>query len=144
MRAPRINTRCFWAFRFNAPSISSSFNGSYPLAPVTHSSENTYLNYLLSTMTDYERAIADEFRAYWTFAPATQTRTRLQLLPHYGSLSDLMNSPVCLGPQFAFESNANKSYPTSTQFEVCQKTGLGGQNAGPDLILDQLHLQQWP
>ncbi|KGO46269.1 Carboxylesterase, type B [Penicillium expansum] len=45
-------------------AVRASFNGSYPLAPVTHSSENTYLNYPLSTMTDYERVVAVEFRAY--------------------------------------------------------------------------------
>ncbi|KAJ5766243.1 secreted lipase [Penicillium nucicola] len=118
-----------WSFRFNAPPVGASFNGSYPLAPATHSTENSYLNDPLSTMTDYEHAVAIEFRAYLssfirTGNPNTEKLASSPHWPHYGALGDFVNSPVRLVPQFAFKSNANKSYPTSTQIEVSPKAGI--------------------
>ncbi|KAJ5511220.1 secreted lipase [Penicillium expansum] len=124
-----------WTFRCNAPPVGASFNGSYPLAPVTHSFENTYLNNPLSTMADYERAVAVEFRAYLssfirTGNPNTHKVATAPHWPHYGALGDFVNSPVRLVPQFAFETNANKSYPTSTQLKFAKKRVLSGPISG--------------
>lgn len=80
-------------------------------------------------MTDFERAIAVEFRAYLSSFirngdPNTDKLLTAPEWPNYGALGDFVDSPVRLVPQFAFSSNANKSYPTSTQIEVSQKAGV--------------------
>ncbi|KAH7013957.1 Carboxylesterase [Ilyonectria destructans] len=119
-----------WTYRFNAPTVGSvNPKSPYPLGPVQHSAENSYLDVPLSSMTSYERAIAEEFRAYLssfirTGSPNTHKLHYAPFWPNYGALGDFLNSPVRLVPQFAFSSNPNKTYPTSTQIEVAQKAGL--------------------
>jgi hypothetical protein len=73
-------------------------------------------------MRDFEFSVASEFRAYLSSFIRTgdPNTAKLPLAPYwskYGALGDFVNSPVRLVPQFAFSSNANKSYPTSTQLE---------------------------
>ena len=80
-------------------------------------------------MKDFEKAIALEFRAYLSsfIRLGNPNADKLPSAPtwsNYGALGDFENSPVRLVPQFAFSSNANKSYPTSTQLEVAQKAGI--------------------
>jgi carboxylesterase type B len=138
-----------WTYRFNAPrkqdiltcptkacwlttvtpGVGTNHTGPYPLAPATHSSENSYLNEPLSRMTDFEHALALEFRTYMSSFIRTGNPNKHKLdiaptWPSYGALGDFVNSPVRLVPQFAFASNSNKSFPTSTQIEVAPKAGL--------------------
>ncbi|KAJ9414821.1 hypothetical protein QL093DRAFT_2087908 [Fusarium oxysporum] len=126
----RHGPQWIWTYRFNAPPVGSvNPKWPYPLGPVTHSAENSYLDVRLNSMTSYERAIAEEFRAYLssfirTGSPNTHKLHSAPFWPNYGALGDFFNSPVRLVPQFAFSSNANKTYPTSTQIEVAQKAGL--------------------
>lgn len=80
-------------------------------------------------MTRFERAIAAEFRSYLssfirTGNPNTYRLDSGPFWPCYGDLGDFFNSPVRLVTQFAFSSNANKTYSTSTQIEAAQKAGL--------------------
>jgi hypothetical protein len=80
-------------------------------------------------MTSFENAIAVEFRAYLssfirTGDPNTDKLASAPYWPSYGALGDFINSPVRLVPQFAFNSNANKSLPTSTQVEIAPKAGI--------------------
>lgn len=101
----------------------------FPLGPVLHSAENSYLDDPLDSMTSFERALAIEFRAYLSSFIRTGDPNKHKLdtaptWPNYGALGDFINSPIRLVPQFAFSSNANKSYPTSTQIEVAQKAGI--------------------
>jgi hypothetical protein len=80
-------------------------------------------------MTAFEKAIAYEWRSYigsfiCTGNPDTE---RLILSPtrhNYGVLSDYVNSPIRLVPQFGYPSNANSTYLTSTQIEVSPKAQL--------------------
>ncbi|KAE8312537.1 Alpha/Beta hydrolase protein [Aspergillus transmontanensis] len=118
-----------WTYRFNAPAVGSNYSGVYPLAPMTHSSDNSYLQSPLASMKDFEKAIALEFRAYissfiCTGDPNTAKLPTAPYWSHYGALGEFVNSPVRLVPQFAFKSNANKTFPTSTQLEVAQKAGI--------------------
>ena len=66
-----------WAYRFGAPTGASVFRARsladgavatnysatpYPLAPVRHSADNSYLQNRTAVMTDFERPIALELR----------------------------------------------------------------------------------
>jgi hypothetical protein len=99
------------------------------LSVVSHSAENSYLDYPLSQMRPFEKAVALEFRAYVssfikTGNPNTRKLSTAPTWPNYGALGDFVRSPVRLVPQFAYESNANKSYPTGTEVEVAQGAGI--------------------
>ncbi|KAJ5593362.1 hypothetical protein N7537_010266 [Penicillium hordei] len=117
-----------WAFRFNAPH--------HTIWLPWHTLPKTHLNYPLGTMTDYERGVAVELRIYLSSFSCNGNANTLKVAtaphwPHYGALGDFVNSPIRLVPQFAFENNANKSYPTSTQIEVsAHKQVLSRQNVG--------------
>ncbi|KAI8680496.1 Carboxylic ester hydrolase [Fusarium keratoplasticum] len=119
-----------WTYRFNAPTVGTKYGKSlYPLAPVQHSAENSYLDSPLSSMTRFKRAIAAEFRSYISSFIRTGNSNTYRLdsapfWPCYGGLGDFFNSPVRLVTQFAFSSNTNKTYSTSTQIEAAQKAGL--------------------
>ncbi|KAL7009204.1 hypothetical protein EMMF5_001402 [Cystobasidiomycetes sp. EMM_F5] len=104
-------------------------NMTYPLNYVAHSADNSYLQNATSVMTASEVPVAREWRAYIgsfirTGNPNTQKLATAPTWPNYNALGDYLNSPVRLVPQFAFVSNANSSYPTSTQIEVSQKAQL--------------------
>lgn len=80
-------------------------------------------------MTAFEKAVAYEWRAYigsfiCTGNPNTKKLPTSPTWQNYGALGDFINSPIRLVPQFAYSSNANLSYPTSTQIEVSQKAQL--------------------
>lgn len=80
-------------------------------------------------MTPFEKSMALEWRAYIgsfirTGNPNTEKLATSPAWPNYGALGDFVNSPVRLVPQFAFSSNANSSYTTSTQAEVAQKAQI--------------------
>lgn len=80
-------------------------------------------------MTTFEAGLAYEWRAYLnsfirTGNPNTDKLASSPTWASYGALGDIVNSPVRLVPQFAFKSNANASFPTSTQLEVSQKAQL--------------------
>jgi hypothetical protein len=84
-------------------------------------------------MTPFESALAKEWRAYIgsfirTGNPNTEKLASSPTWSTYGALGDYINSPVRLVPQFAFASNANSSYDTSTQLEVCQKAQIERQD----------------
>lgn len=110
--------------------VGTNYTGSpYPLSIVGHSAENSYLETPLDMMSSFEQAIAVEFRAYLssfirTGDPNEEKLATAPTWPNYGAIGDFVNSPIRLVPQFAFSSNANKSYPTSTQIEIAQKAGL--------------------
>ncbi|KAK1565839.1 uncharacterized protein LY79DRAFT_573241 [Colletotrichum navitas] len=118
-----------WSFRFNAPGVATSGNLTYPLNYVAHSADNSYLQNATAVMTPPEKAIALEWRAYIgsfirTGDPNAEKLPLSPTWPSYGALGDYINSPVRLVPQFAYSSNANSSFPTSTQLEVAQKAQL--------------------
>ncbi|KAH7320708.1 Alpha/Beta hydrolase protein [Stachybotrys elegans] len=123
-----------WTFRFNAPGVGTNYSGSeYPLSYAAHSADNSYLQNATSVMTPFELALAKEWRAYiGSFIRTGNPNTeKLGLSPtwsSYGALGDYINSPVRLVPQFAFASNPNSSYETSTQLEVCQKAQIERQD----------------
>ena len=79
-------------------------------------------------MTEMERALAVEFRAYFnsflrTGNPNTFRLDTAPAWPSYGAIGDFVNSPVRLVSQFGFASRANKTYPTGTEIEVAPKAG---------------------
>ncbi|KAH7083509.1 Alpha/Beta hydrolase protein [Paraphoma chrysanthemicola] len=134
-----------WTFRFNAPPAGKNYSDSaIPLAPVTHSAENAYLNNPVASMTELERALAVEFRTYLSSFicsgnPNTFKLDTAPTWPSYGALGDFIRSPVRLVPQLAYPSNANKTYPTGTEAEVAPKAGTDRTDfwqSGP--ILDSL------
>lgn len=127
--------------------IGSKYNSSdYPLNWVTHSADNSYLQNATSVMTPFEKAIAYEWRAYiGSFIrmgdPNTEKLSSAPLWQSYGALGDYVTSPVRLVPQFAFSSNANSSFPTSTQLEVSQKAQLEREDWWTsDAVLDSIRL----
>ncbi|KAI9154858.1 putative cholinesterase [Paramyrothecium foliicola] len=123
-----------WTFRFNSPTVGTNYSGSkYPLNYVAHSADNSYLQNSTSVMKPFELALAEEWRAYIgsfirTGNPNTEKLASSPTWSNYGALGDYINSPVRLVSQFAFASNANSSYPTSTQLEVCQKAQIERQD----------------
>jgi hypothetical protein len=90
--------------------------------------------------------VAHEWRAYIgsfirTGNPNTEKLASSPNWPTYGALGDYVNSPVRLVTQFAFSSNANSSYPTSSQVEVSQKAQLEREDWWTsDVILDATKL----
>lgn len=102
---------------------------SYPLSWVAHSADNSYLQNYTSVMTSFERNMALEWRAYIgsfirTGDPNKEKLATAPTWPSYGALGDFVNSPTRLVPQFAFSSNADHKYRTSTQCEVSQKAQI--------------------
>lgn len=80
-------------------------------------------------MTDVEKKLAYEFRSYVASFVRTGDPNKEKLAsapnwPCYGALGDYVNQPIRMVPTFAFDSNANKSAPTSTQAEVVQRAQL--------------------
>lgn len=159
-----------WTFRFNAPGklyplvflifpiqgqfslllcsgVGTSYTGdAYPLSWVAHSADNSYLQNATSVMTPFEKAVALEWRAYIgsfirTGNPNTEKLASSPTWANYGVLGDIVNSPVRLVPQFAYSSNANTTYPTSTQLEVSQKAQLQREDWWTsDPLLDSIRL----
>jgi len=104
-------------------------SNAYPLSWVAHSADNSYLQNATSVMTEFEKAIAYEWRAYLgsficTGDPNTEKLSISPTWPNYGALGDYVNSPLRLVPQFRYSSNSNSTYPTSTQIEISQKAQL--------------------
>ncbi len=97
-------------------------------------------------MTPFEKTIAYEWRAYIgsfirTGNPNTEKLALSPKWPNYGALGDYVNSPVRLVPQFGYASNANSSYPTSTQVEISQKAQLEREDWWTsDPVLDSTRL----
>jgi hypothetical protein len=95
-------------------------------------------------MTSFEKAVAYEWRAYIgsfirTGDPNKEKLATSPTWQNYGALGDYVNSPVRLVPQFGYSSNANSSYPTSTQIEISQKAQLEREDwwqSGP--VLDSI------
>ncbi|KAH6683775.1 Alpha/Beta hydrolase protein [Plectosphaerella plurivora] len=136
-----------WSFHFNAPGVGTNYNGTdYPLGLSSHSADNSYLQNATSVMESFEEKLAQEWRAYLgsfirTSNPNTQKLATAPEWPHYGALGDYLVSPVRLVPQFAFSSNANLSYPTSTQIEVAPNAQLQRMDWWTaDNLLDSIRL----
>ena len=97
-------------------------------------------------MTPAEKAVALEWRAYIgsfirTGNPNTQKLSTAPAWLSYGALGDYVNSPLRLVPQFAFSSNVDSKYPTSTQLEVAQKAQIEREDWWTsDVVLDSLRL----
>lgn len=97
-------------------------------------------------MKPFEEALAQEWRAYLgsfirTSNPNTQKLATAPEWPHYGALRDYLVSPVRLVSQFGFSSNANLSYPTSTQIEVAPNAQLQRMDWwASDSLLDSIRL----
>lgn len=119
-----------WSFRFNAPGVGTNYDGTdFPLGFSSHSADNSYLQNATAVMKPFEVALAREWRSYIgsfirTGDPNTQKVALSPMWPNYGALGDSATSPIRLVPQFAFSSNANSTYPTSTQVEVAPKAQL--------------------
>jgi carboxylesterase type B len=121
-----------WSFRFNAPGVGTNYSGlPYPLNYVAHSADNNYLQNATAVMTPFEKSLALEWRAYIGsfIRHGDPNKEKLSTSPtwhSYGALGggEYVNSPVRLVTQFAYQSNANGSLPTSTQLEVSQKAQL--------------------
>ena len=73
-----------------------------------------------------------------TGSPNNQKLSSAPTWPAYGALSNYDSQPVRLVPTFAFDSNANKSLPTSTQAEIVQRAQLErmGFWLDPQLLVD--------
>ena len=97
-------------------------------------------------MTSFEKAVALEWRAYIgsfirTGRPNTQKLASSPTWQNYGVLGDFVNSPMRLVPQFAYKSNTNESFGTSTQSEVSQKAQLEREDWWTsDVVLDSIRL----
>lgn len=104
-------------------------NSTYPgLGIAPHAADNGYLSEPLNSMTNFERALAMEFRAYLgsfirTGDPNKQKLATSPDWPCYAALGDFIRSPIRLLLRFAFSSNANKTLPTSTEVEVAALAG---------------------
>jgi hypothetical protein len=115
---------------FPSSAVATNYGGSaYPLSFVAHSADNSYLQNATSVMTPFEKGIALEWRAYIgsfirTGNPNSEKLASAPSWPNYGALGDFVNSPVRLVPQFAYSSNGNTRYSTSTQLEVSQKAQI--------------------
>lgn len=127
--------------------VGTNYSGdTYPLSWVAHSADNSYLQNATSVMTSFEKAIALEWRAYIgsfirTGSPNTQKLPLSPTWQNYGVLGDFVNSPVRLVPQFSYASNANDTYPTSTQNEVSQKAQLEREDWWTsDAVLESIRL----
>lgn len=77
-------------------------------------------------MTDFERAIAYEWRAYIgsfirTGNPNSEKLAASPTWPTYGSLGDFIHSPIRLVSQFGYPWSKASSNSTGTQIEVAQK-----------------------
>lgn len=127
--------------------VGTNYNGTdYPLGFSSHSADNSYLQNATAVMTPFERDLALEWRAYiGSFIrsgdPNKQKLSSSPTWSSYGALGDYVTSPVRLVPQFAFSSNANASYPTSTRLEVVPKAQLERMDWwASDELLDSLRL----
>lgn len=111
-------------------AVGTDFEGSdYPLAYVAHTAENTYLETPIANMTSFEKAIADEFRAYFgsfirTGSPNTQKLPAAPEWYSYGALGDYIKAPVRLLPQFGYPWKNSTDNQTGTQVEVVQKAQI--------------------
>ncbi|KAJ6532702.1 Alpha/Beta hydrolase protein, partial [Mycena vulgaris] len=112
-----------WGFRFAAPTVGTKYaDASVPLALVTHSADNSYLQNATAVMTTFEKKIALEWRAYIgsfirTGDPNTQKLKSAVHWPTYQALGDAA-APLRLVPSFAYASNADPSLDTSTTVEI--------------------------
>jgi len=118
-----------WTFRFNAPTVGTTTGLNPPLNYVAHSADNSYLQNATAVMSETEKNLALEWRAYIgsfirTGNPNTQKLGSSRTWPSYGALSNYVEMPVRLVPTFAYDSNANSSLPTGTQPEVMQRAQL--------------------
>lgn len=113
---------------------------------VAHSADNSYLQNSTSVMTVFEKAIADEWRAYIgsfirTGNPNAEKLATSPTWPNYGTLVDYVNSPLRLVPQFRYPSNSNSTYQTSTQVEISQKAQLEREDWWTsEYLLDSIRL----
>lgn len=109
------------------PAVGTNYTDlSHPLSYVAHSADNSYLQNATAIMTDFERAIAYEWRAYIgsfvrTGNPNSERLANSPAWSHYGALSDFVESPVRLVPQFGYTWTSEFGNSTGTQVEVSQK-----------------------
>lgn len=77
-------------------------------------------------MSDFEKAIAYEWRAYLgsfirTGNPNSEKLEASTTWQHYGFLGDFIHSPIRLVPQFGYSWITASDDSTGTQVEVAQK-----------------------
>ncbi|KAK7033929.1 hypothetical protein VNI00_012553 [Paramarasmius palmivorus] len=110
-----------WAFRFAAPTVGTNYqNATFPLAYVVHSADNSYLQNATAVMTDFEKGVAAEWRAYIgsfirTGNPNTEKLDTARFWPTYHALNE--ESPIHLVPAFAFSLEAEEA-TTGTSVQI--------------------------